>query len=286
MVVTPKLEEDEYKSEYRDTAPSEADKIKCDVSEPSSSNIKPEEPSSTTSPKSSLHNDTESQEKPDSSVDAENTSASEKKLISDGDVVKNCDQNDSAKSVMEKSSLTVTSAQDQIKELPPNHLSVAPVPVTTSSQPQGMPPPMTPLNSSYPMGPGYGPRMPPHPVMGMPPGPYGPQPPNMTMTPNGPMPSRPDGHMGPDPHMMRMPGHPMDGPMGMMRPGMGPMPMHPGMRMPMGPQGMMRPPHPIQMEIQHIHQQLNHLFSQPQNSQVQQQVKLGKLISASFVFTK
>lgn len=279
MVVTPKLEEDEYKSEYRDTAPSETDQAKCDVSEPSSSNIKPEEPSSTTSPKSSSQSETEPHEKPDSSgVDAVNISASEKNIENDGDFVKNCENDDSLKSVMEKSSLPVASAQDQNQEPPPNHMSPAPVPVTTSnSQPQGMPPPLPPLNSNYPMGPGYGPRMPPHPGMSMPPGPFGPQTPNMTMTPNGPMPSRPDGHMIPDPHMMRMPVHPMDGPMGMMRPGMGPMPMHPGMRMPMGPQGMMRPPHPIQMEIQHIHQQLNHLFSQPQNSQVQQQVLPLKL---------
>ena len=126
------------------------------------------------------------------------------------------------------------------------------------------------------MGGSYGQRI--HPGMQMPGGPYGPR--GMSMGPNGPMMNmRPDGPMGPDGHMMRMPnqmGHPMDGPMGMspgmMRPGMGPM--HPGMRMPMGPQGMMGAPHPIQMEIQHIHQQLNHLYNQPQNPQLQQQVSI------------
>jgi hypothetical protein len=56
---------------------------------------------------------------------------------------------------------------------------------------------------------------------------------------------------------------------GMMRPGMPPM--HPGMRMPMGPQGMM--PHPIQMEMQRLHQQLNHLYAQPPNPQIQAQVR-------------
>jgi hypothetical protein len=56
--------------------------------------------------------------------------------------------------------------------------------------------------------------------------------------------------------------------------------MHPGMRMPMGPQGMMPPPHPIQMEMQHLHQQLNHLYNQPQNPQIQQQV--GRLFIQYF----
>ena len=105
------------------------------------------------------------------------------------------------------------------------------------------------------------------------------------MGPNGPMPSmplRPDGPRGPDGLMMRMPGpgpmgHPMDGQMGMshgmMRPGM-----HPGMRMPMGPGGMMPPPHPIQMEMQHLHQQLNHLYNQPPNPQIQLQVRHQSLV--------
>jgi hypothetical protein len=33
------------------------------------------------------------------------------------------------------------------------------------------------------------------------------------------------------------------------------------------------PPHHLQMEMQHIHQQLNHLYNQPQNPQIQQQVR-------------
>ena len=56
LVVTPKLDEGEYKSDYRDDPPPQSDLTtaaaaapnKCDQSEPSSSNIKPEEPSSTT----------------------------------------------------------------------------------------------------------------------------------------------------------------------------------------------------------------------------------------------
>ena len=42
---------------------------------------------------------------------------------------------------------------------------------------------------------------------------------------------------------------------------------------PMGPPGMMPPPHPIQMEMHNIRGQLNHLYSQPPNPQIQQQVK-------------
>merc|ERR1712008_267458 len=94
----------------------------------------------------------------------------------------------------------------------------------------------------------------------------------------GPMDSRMMGPRGPmDPRMMgpEMMGHRMpDGSMRPMDPRMmGPRgPMDPRM---MGPRGPMPPPHPIQMEMQHIHQQLNHLHSQnPQeNPRVQEQIK-------------
>ena len=180
-------------------------------------------------------------------------------------------------------------------QMPP-HMGPSSGPMPPGMMPQ-MPPNTMAGNSYPPMGGNYGPRMPMHPGMPMP-GPYGPQ--GMPMGPNGPMmpmrpdgsmmPMRPDGPMGPEGHMMRMPnqmGHPMDGPMGMnpgmMRPGM---PMHPGMRMPMGPQGMMRQPHPIQMEMQHIHQQLNHLYNQPQNPQLQQQVSFLSTNNLTLYFVK
>ena len=54
---------------------------------------------------------------------------------------------------------------------------------------------------------------------------------------------------------------------------MGPMGPHGPMR-PMGPPGMMPPPHPIQMEMHNIRGQLNHLYSQPPNPQIQQQVNV------------
>ena len=166
--------------------------------------------------------------------------------------------------------------------------------------------PMGPPNN---MDPNFGPRMPMN--RGMQPGmqqpPYGP--PNMPMDPNNPMGSMPGamrpghpGQMGMNDARMRMPmpGHgpmptgpdgsrmpmpPQMGPQGMMqRPGMPPM-NYPGpMRMPMpgGPGGPaqsqgpgMMPPAPpphVQMEIQHLSQQLNHLYNQPQNPQISQQV--------------
>ena len=72
-MVTPKLDEGEYKSEYRDepveksVRPAEGNVN----AEPSSSNIKPEEPSSTTSPSVQLCDtaiDSEHQNKPDSAT--------------------------------------------------------------------------------------------------------------------------------------------------------------------------------------------------------------------------
>jgi hypothetical protein len=86
---------------------------------------------------------------------------------------------------------------------------------------------------------------------------------------------------GPDGHMM-MPPHSMgqNGPMHPPPPHMAGMPMG---HAPNGP-GMMPPPppHHIHMEMQHIHQQLNHLFNQPQNPQIQQQVRLHLLSYSIF----
>ena len=156
------------------------------------------------------------------------------------------------------------------------------MPMNRGMQP-GMPqqPPYGPPNMSMdpnnPMGPMAGPMRPGHP------GPMGMNDPRMRM-PHGPM------QTGPDGSRMQMP--PQMGPQGMMqRPGMPPGPMnYPGpMRMPMpgGPGGPMPggpappqgpgmmppgPPHHVQMEMQHISQQLNHLYNQPQNPQIQQQV--------------
>ena len=135
-------------------------------------------------------------------------------------------------------------------------------------------PPNMSMDPNNPMGPMAGPMRPGHP------GPMGMNDPRMRM-PHGPMQTGPDGS--------RMPMPPQMGPQGMMqRPGMPPGPMnYPGpMRMPMqggpgGPPGgppqgpgMMPPgpPHHVQMEMQHISQQLNHLYNQPQNPQIQQQV--------------
>ena len=119
------------------------------------------------------------------------------------------------------------------------------------------------------------PNMPPGVLQNMQFGPRGPMGPEMRgMSPIGAM------------HGPRGPG---SGPQGPGGPGMpphtgtgssphsqsGPRPGGPGMPPHLGPPGhLMPPPHPIQLEMQHIHQQLNHLFSQnpQQNPQIQQQV--------------
>ena len=151
-----------------------------------------------------------------------------------------------------------------------------------------MPPPGSVGPDGRPVRPEMGVRMP----DGSPMRPQMVRMPDGSMRPMGPMDSRMMGPRGPmDPRMMG-PGHPemVRMPDGSMRP-MGPMdsrmmgprgPMDPrvmGPRGPMdprmmGPRGPMPPPHPIQMEMQHIHQQLNHLHSQnPQeNPQIQEQV--------------
>ena len=128
-------------------------------------------------------------------------------------------------------------------------------------------PPNMPMGPTGPMGPMVGGMRP-----GAP-GPMGMNDPRMRMS-HGPM------QVGPDGSQMAM--APQMSQQGMMqRPGMPPMGYPGQMRMPMqggpgnqqGP-GMMPPgpPHHYQMEIQHISQQLNHLYNQPQSPQVQQQV--------------
>ena len=130
-----------------------------------------------------------------------------------------------------------------------------------------------------------------------PPGPMGMNDPRMRMG-HGPMQTGPDGSRMPMPPQMghpdgsRMPMPPQMGQQGMMqRPGMPqmnypgpmrmPMPSGPGGQVPPQGPGMMPPgpPHHVQMEIQHISQQLNHLYQQPQNPQVQQQVSYKVIVS-------
>ena len=301
-MVTPKLDEGEYKSEYRDepveksVRPAEGNVN----AEPSSSNIKPEEPSSTTSPSVQLCDtaiDSEHQNKPDSATSNSDAVKTNDNSVTSEPVkqqsVMDPATSSSASHPPTSSVVTASPHHSESSNAPSNAKPGQMPPSVTPGGPPGMPPGMPPSHQMP--GSGYqgsfGPRMPMHPGMQMPPGPYGPQGmppmgpngpigPVGPMGPNGPMmPMRPEGPIGPDGHMMRMPGpigHPMDGQMGMnhgiMRPGMPPM--HPGMRMPMGPQGMMPPPHPIQMEMQHLHQQLNHLYNQPQNPQIQQQVRI------------